>query len=98
LQKQEKISFWENPPTMMNQHFKRPLKLTGWIVLAGLVLGIIGSTWIYLSDISDRKKVQRVTLLGSGLGTMSALVAAPFWLVAAGKIGKERRAAQGKSW
>ena len=38
--------------------------------------------------------MERTALFGSGLGFASALVIAPFWLTAAAKVGKERRAAR----
>ena len=82
------------PIPAMNHHFKFPLKVSGIAFLIALVIVIAGSTWIYQQKISDRQKQERAAMFGSGLGMFTSLVIAPFWLIAAGKIGKERRAAR----
>ena len=75
----------------MNRHLRRPLKASLIALVAGIMLVVILATWIFNQDISDRKKKERASLLGGGIGGAMALVIAPFWLIAAGKIGKERR-------
>ena len=71
-----------------------PLIVTGIALAVALILCIAGATWIHQLDISSRKKTQRAEKLGAGLGVTTCLVVAPFWLVAAAKVGKERRKAK----
>ena len=72
------------------QHFKKPLILTGWIILLVLVLGIGASTWIYQSDISSRKKTERAEMVGQAGGVVVLMVAFPVWILAAGRWRKEK--------
>ncbi len=76
------------------RHFKLPLIVTGIVLPLVLVLGIVGVTWIHQSPISNREKELRGQKLGSGAATMMCVVIGPFWLYAAAKFGKERRAAR----
>lgn len=73
------------------RHFKLPIIVTAIaLVLAfGSVL-LIGTT-IHRAKASNRQKMERAQKLGLGIGVITLLVIAPFWLVAAGKVGKERR-------
>ncbi len=80
----------------MKKHFKRPLKVTAIVFPLMLVIGIIGVTMIHQSGDSNRKKMQRASMLGSGVATMGCIIIAPFWLIAAARIGAERREAMGK--
>ncbi len=72
--------------------FRLPLKVTGITILVALVLGIAGVSWLYQRDLSDRRKMERASQLGTGLGVVACLVIAPFWLAAAGRVGAARRA------
>ncbi len=74
------------------RHFKLPLIITGITVFIALLVGIGTATWIYKAKISDRQKKARAEQLGSGIGLMTFLIIAPPWLLAAAKVGKERRA------
>jgi len=76
------------------RHFKLPLIVTGVALALALMLGIAGATWIHWSEISSRKKMQRAEKLGTAVGVTTCLVIVPFWLVAAAKVGKERRKAK----
>jgi len=78
----------------INRHFRLPLITTGIVFLLVLILGIVGVTMIHRSDGSRRRKHERARELGSGMGVATCLVVAPFWLVAAAKVGKERREAR----
>jgi flagellar basal body-associated protein FliL len=80
----------------MNAHFKRPLKITLITFVVLLFVVIAGSTWVYFSKASDRKKKEQVTLLGGALGFIASVGLAPFCIAAAAKIGKEKREARGK--
>ena len=75
------------------RHFKLPLIVTGiaFLLFIGVGIGIITS--IHKSTASAAAKQERAGKLGGGLGLLMCLVVAPFWLVAAAKVGKERRAA-----
>jgi hypothetical protein len=48
--------------------------------------------WLDRLDISDREKFKRAESLGPAGATVGCLAMAPFWLVAAARFGKERRA------
>ena len=76
------------------RHFKLPLLITGIAFALTLVVGLLIVTKIYRSKISDQQKFARVQKLGAGMGTMTVLVIAPFWLFAAAKVGQQRRAAR----
>lgn len=74
------------------RHFKLPLIVTGVVVALALVFGLAAVTWIHQSKLSDRKKLARAQMLGAGTAVTTCLVIVPFWLFAAAKVGKERRA------
>lgn len=76
------------------RHFKLPLIVTGIVLALTLVLGLAVVTWIHQSPISDREKMERSAKLGAGMATAMCVVIAPFWFVAAAKVGKERRMAK----
>ena len=75
-------------------HFKRPIIVTGIAVLVAIIAGVIGVTMIYRAKIPDREKKARVEMLGGGAGFAVILISFPFWILAADKVGKERRAAR----
>ena len=75
-------------------HFKLPLIVTGVTLLATILLGLGLVTWIHKSKISNQEKQARAEKLGGGVALGTCLIIAPFWLVAAAKVGKERRAAR----
>lgn len=78
----------------MLHHFKRPLRITGIALALALILGLALSVVIYRQNISDRAKMARMQMFGGGLGGITILVVAPFWLAAASRAGRERRAAR----
>ena len=75
-------------------HFRLPLVVTGIVFALGLVVAIAVGTWIYHSRISDRRKIERAENLGTGVGIMSCLIIAPFWLLASHRFNEERRRAK----
>jgi hypothetical protein len=75
------------------RYFRLPLIVTGVAIVVFLILGITGIIMIDRTARNDQEKVARGTLLGQGLGTLLSFVVAPFWIIAAAKMGKERRAA-----
>ncbi len=76
------------------RHFKLPLIVTGITLLLAVLIGIAIVTWILRSPISNQQKTERAQKLGGAVALTTCLVIAPFWLVAAAKVGKERRAAR----
>lgn len=74
------------------QRFKTPLIVTAIVLPLMLIVGLGMISWIYSMDMSNRKKAERAGLAGSGVATMGCIVMAPFWLIAAAKLGKEKRA------
>ncbi len=75
------------------RYFRLPLIVTGVGFLVFLILGITGIIMIERTARNDQEKIARGTLLGQGLGTLLSFVVAPFWFIAAAKLGKDRRAA-----
>ena len=76
------------------RHFKLPLIVTAITLVIALVAGIVLVTVIHRAKVSDRQKKARAEMAGGGVAIAVCLIIAPFWLVAAGKVGKERRAAR----
>lgn len=72
------------------RHFKRPLKITGILLLVGLLLSVGLITMIHQSDASRREKEKRAEQLGSGVATLMCIIAAPFWFAAAIRVRRER--------
>jgi hypothetical protein len=75
------------------RHFKLAMIVTATALIVCIVLGIAGVTWIHGSRGNTDKRAE---MLGQGLGTLTTLVIAPFWIYGAYNLGKERRAAQSK--
>lgn len=75
------------------RYFRLPLIVTGISFVGFLILGITGMIMIDRTARNDQEKMARGTLLGQGLGTLVSFVVAPFWIFAAAKMGKDRRAA-----
>lgn len=75
------------------RYFRFPLIVTGIAFVVFLILGITGMVMIDRTARNDQEKIARGTLLGQGLGTLISFVVAPFWIFAAAKMGKDRRAA-----
>jgi uncharacterized membrane protein YjgN (DUF898 family) len=71
--------------------FKLPLIASAIVLPLMLVVGIGGAVLVYGSDISSRKKSDRIAMMGSASATLGCVIIAPFWLIAAAKLGKERR-------
>lgn len=76
------------------RHFKLPLIVTGISLVVVLIAGIAIVTIIHRSGKSDREKKERAGMLGGGLALGTCVFLFPFWILAAGKVGKERRAAR----
>lgn len=79
------------------KYFRIPLIVTGVAFLLVILIGIGGIIVIVNSNSPDQVKATRSAMLGSGLATTACLVIAPFWIFAAAKLGKERRAALAES-
>jgi hypothetical protein len=77
--------------------FKLPLIVTGAALALALVFGLVAITWIHQSKISSREKELRAQRLGSGVAVATCVVVAPFWLITAAKVGKQRRLKQAAS-
>lgn len=71
--------------------FRLPIRVTVIAFVVALVVVISGSTWIYMFESSSRRANRRAEMMGTGLAVVTSLVVAPFWLMAAGKVGQERR-------
>ena len=56
--------------------------------------GAYGLYHIHKTGKSDNEKRKRAELLGSGIATLTGIVIAPFWLIAAARVGAARRAAK----
>ena len=76
------------------RHFKRPLIVTGITLAVAIIAGIAIVTVVHRAKISDREKKARVEMLGGGLALGVCMIIFPFWIFAADKVGKERRAAR----
>ena len=76
------------------RHFKTPLVVTGITLLVAIIAGIGMVTSIHKAKLSDREKKARVELLGGGMAIGVLMIVFPFWILAAGKVGNERRAAR----
>lgn len=78
------------------RHFKTAIIATGVAFVLAIGGGAYGMYLIHKTGKSNSEKRKRAELLGSGIGTLTCIVIAPFWLVAAARVGKERRAAKEK--
>lgn len=76
------------------RHFKLPLIVTGIVLFLALAVGIAGVTLIYRSKDSNSQKERRAQNLGIATGFGVLFIITPFWLIACGKVGKERRLAR----
>lgn len=72
--------------------FRLPIRVTVIAFIVAILLVVAGSTWIYMSESSASRANRRAEMMGTGLAVLMCIVVAPFWLMAAGKIGEERRA------
>lgn len=77
------------------RHFKLPLIVTAIAFVMMIVAGLIGMTWIVQSR--GPNKNERAAMLGQGLGVLTGVIVAPFWIYGAYQSGKERREALKKS-
>lgn len=75
------------------RHFKLPLIVTAIVLVLAIGGGAFGITQIHRSGKSNREKRERAELLGGGVATLVCFIIFPFWIFAAAKVGKERRAA-----
>ena len=75
------------------RHFKLPLIVTGIVFVLAIGLGLAAVTLIHRSGKSNQEKKERAELLGGGVAFATAIILFPFWIFAAAKVGKERRAA-----
>ena len=76
------------------RHFKLPLIVTGIALLLAVVVGIVIISSIHNSQASNREKNERAQMAGGGVAIATLAVITPFWLIAAAKVGKQRREAQ----
>lgn len=76
------------------RHFKLPLLVTAVTLLVAILAGVIIVTSIHRSADSVRRKHERAQTAGGAVAVATCLVIAPFWLVAAARVGRERRARQ----
>lgn len=76
------------------RHLKLPLIVTGITLVLVVVVAILAITHINNAKIGSAEKVERAQKFGASLAVVTCLVIAPFWLIAAAKAGKERRAAR----
>ena len=76
------------------RHLKLPLIVTAITLAVTIIAGIAIATVIHKAKVSDREKKARAEKAGGGLGVMTLFIVTPFWLIAASKVGKERRAAR----
>ncbi len=73
------------------RHFKLAFIVTAIAFVVCIIVGIAGVTWIHGAGGNADKRAE---MLGQGLGTLTMLVIAPFWIYGAYQLGKERRTAQ----
>jgi hypothetical protein len=71
--------------------FKVPLIATAVVLAMMLIIGIVTVTMITNSSGSNSEKTQRAQMAGAGVATLGGICIAPFWILAAAKLGKERR-------
>jgi hypothetical protein len=71
--------------------FKVPLIATAVVFALMLIIGIVSITMITNSSGSNQEKAQRAQMAGAGVATLGGICIAPFWILAAAKLGKERR-------
>ena len=76
------------------RHFKRPLIVTGITFRLAVIAGVVIITLIHNSRDSASRKIERAGMAGGGVAIATLVVVTPFWLVAAAKVGRERRAAR----
>lgn len=76
------------------RYFKLPLIVTAVAVVLAIGTGLFMITSIHRAKLSNRQKEERAQKLGGAVGLVTLLVITPFWLVAAGKYGKDRRQAR----
>ena len=75
------------------RHFKLPLIVTAIALILGIGVGVFGITQIHRSGKSNQEKKARAEMLGGGVALSVCFIIFPFWIFAAAKGGKERRAA-----
>lgn len=73
------------------KHFKVPMIATAVVFALMLIIGIVAVTMITNSSGSSGEKTQRAQMAGAGVATLGGICIAPFWIIAAAKLGKERR-------
>jgi Na+/H+-translocating membrane pyrophosphatase len=75
------------------RHFKLPLLVTG-VALLALIVGTVIVTSIHRSKSSGARKLERAQMAGGAVAVITVVVIAPFWLIAAARVGRERRQAR----
>jgi hypothetical protein len=75
------------------RYFKLPLIVTGVTIALAMVVGIGAALWIDRTADSRSRVAERISMVGGGLGTLTAIIIAPFWILAAAKLGNDRREA-----
>jgi tetrahydromethanopterin S-methyltransferase subunit C len=76
------------------RHLKLPLIVTGISFVLVVIVAILAITHINNAKIGSAEKAERAQKFGGSLAIVTCLVIAPFWVIAAAKAGKERRAAR----
>ena len=76
------------------RHFKLPLLVTGVTLLLALIVGMVIVTSIHRSQSSGARKLERAQKAGGAVAGITVVVIAPFWLIAAARVGRERRQAR----
>jgi hypothetical protein len=64
-------------------------------LLVAVVVGAAVVTSIHRSKTSGARKLERAQKAGGALAGITIVVIAPFWLIAAARVGRERRQARG---
>lgn len=76
------------------RYFKLPIIVTSIAFTLAVAVGLVVVTIIHRAQLSNREKEERAQKLGAGVAGVTLLVVTPFWLVAAAKLGKQRRQAR----
>jgi ABC-type Co2+ transport system permease subunit len=75
----------------MMKYFKLPLIVTAIVIPLMIVAVVASFFWLDSLEISNREKAERAARLGGGVATVGCVVLAPFWWVAAARLGKAKR-------
>jgi hypothetical protein len=76
------------------RHFKLPLIVTGITLLLAIIVGVVIITSIHNSQDSNSRKIERAQMAGGAVAIAALVVITPLWLLAAAKVGRQRREAR----